>query len=154
MARALARPPRRRATSSSRSAAGTGAGPRPRHLRARVAIGRLLEEFGRLGEAEALYRDLAETHPDRDGALYQLGRMALAQSDLAAAVSWLERAWPSTRATGRPRRSPGPWPSSTASRRLAAWPAALTRLPDILDAHLLVAWVEERAGRIGPPSAC
>jgi tetratricopeptide (TPR) repeat protein len=119
------------------------------HLRAQIAIGRLLEEFGRLSEAEALYRDLAETRPTALEPYYQLGRMALVQSDLQAAVGWLEKAlaldaddWSATAALARTMAEQHRF---GAARRMAK--ALAARLPDHLEAYLLVAWVEDRAGR-------
>jgi predicted Zn-dependent protease len=122
----------------------------PRHMRARVATGRLLEDAARLTEAEAMFRDLAEVHPDAIEPYCQLGRMAMFQSNFAVAAGWLQRA-----TTMRPE---DPWAAALMVRTLAAqdrfrkasamaW-ALAERLPDHLDAHLLVAWAEERAGRI------
>ena len=115
----------------------------------RLALGRLLEDAARRSRPSDSYRDLAELRPDAIEPLYQLGRLAIAQSDLAAAVGWLERA-PALdpRTGGAAALTRAPWPSSTASPRPAAWPRTCWRgLPDFLDAHLLLAWVEERAGR-------
>lgn len=119
------------------------------HLRARVALGRLREELGQPGEAESIYRDLTETHAGRPEPYYQLGRLALAQSDLAAAATWLARAV---------AVDPADWPSRAAMARLTAEQTRFGRAcqmarelvaeaPDHLDAYLLLAWVEERAGR-------
>ncbi|MEK0085616.1 tetratricopeptide repeat protein [Benzoatithermus flavus] len=120
------------------------------HLRAGIAIGRLVEEFGRLGEAEAIFRDLTETHPHAIEPYYQLGRMALLQSDLEGAVRWLERAlaiqpldWAAGAALARATAEQHRFAQAGAMARTLA-----ERMPDHLDAHLLVAWVEERAGRI------
>jgi tetratricopeptide (TPR) repeat protein len=120
------------------------------HLRAGIAIGRLVEEFGRLDEAEAVFRDLAETRPDAIEPLYQLGRMALVQSDLEGAVRWLERALaiqPLDWATGAALvRAAAEQHRFARARAMAR--SLRERLPDHLDAHLLAAWVEERSGRI------
>ena len=122
----------------------------PRHLRAGLAIGRLHEEAARLGEAGARFRDLAELHPDSIEPWCQLGRMASAQAEHAAAIAWLERA-----TTLRPD---DPGAAALLLRALAAGNALgramrharllALRFPDHLDARLQVPWVEERAGRI------
>ena len=57
------------------------------NLRARLAFGRLHEELGRAVEAERLYRDLVERHPTATAPLYQLGRLAYAQSNPTAALA-------------------------------------------------------------------
>ena len=121
----------------------------PSNLRAKLARGRLLEAFGRMAEAERLYRDLGERHPASPEPLYQLGRLALVQASPEVALAWLERAqaldpldWPMRAATVR---ATAELHRFAAARRLAA--AQVERLPDFLDAHLLCAWVEERAGR-------
>lgn len=121
-----------------------------RHLRARIAIGRLQEAAGRSHEAEAAYRDLVETHPDAIEPFLELGRMAVAQADPLAAASWLERAmalrpddW---QATSRMIRAVTAQCRFGKARTMARDLAA--RLADHIDAHILVAWVEERAGRI------
>ena len=126
-------------------------GLEPRHLRARVAIGRLLEDAARLTEAEAMFRDLAEVHPDAIEPYCQLGRMAMFQSDFTAAAGWLERA------TAMRPDDPGAaalmvraLAGQNRFRKASSMARALAdRLPEHLDAVLLVPWVEERAGRIG-----
>ena len=127
----------------------------PRHLGARVAIGRLLEDAGRSTEAEAALRDLAELHPNAIEPYCQLGRMALFQSNFAAAEHWLGRALA--------MRPGDPWATSLLIKTVAAQhrfrkASAMARelarrLPDHLDASLLVAWTEERAGQIGRAAA-
>ncbi|MFO1046546.1 MAG: glycosyltransferase family 2 protein [Geminicoccaceae bacterium] len=121
----------------------------PTNLRAKLARGRLLEAFGRMVEAERLYRDLCERHPASHEPLYQLGRLALVQASPEVALAWLERAqaldpldWAVRAATVRATAEQHRFATA---RRLAA--AQVERLPDFLDAHLLCAWVEERAGR-------
>lgn len=120
------------------------------HLKARIAIAGLLEAFGHLNEAENSYRDLAETHPDSPEPYYRLGRMALDQSELGAAVTWLERAL---------ALNPDDWASKAALVRAVAEQHRfdrarsmardlLTARPDHLDTHLLLAEAEERAGRL------
>lgn len=49
-------------------------------------------ETGRAGEAEAIYRRLAEESPGAFLAVHQLGRLLLWQGRAAEAVPWLERA--------------------------------------------------------------
>ena len=122
-----------------------------KHLRARIALGRLLEEAGQVREAELAYRDLAETHPTAPEPFLELGRMAVAQADAQAAKEWLERGlalapgdW---RAVSRMVRALAMQHRFADARALAQ--RTLAGLPDLIDAHLLVAWVEERAGRIG-----
>lgn len=120
------------------------------HLRARIAIARLLEEAARLTEAEAAYRDLIETHPEALEPLWELGRMALFQSDFPTALHWFRRAQ---------ALKPGDWFAESRIVRALAGQNRLARaralardlverMPDHLDAHLLAAWVEERAGRL------
>lgn len=120
----------------------------PNNLRAKLARGRLLGAFGRMAETERLYRDLVECHPASPEPLYQLGRLALVQASPDIALAWLERAqaldpfdWPVRAATVR---ATAELHRFAAARRLAA--AQVERLPDFLDAYLLYAWVEERAG--------
>jgi tetratricopeptide (TPR) repeat protein len=125
-------------------------------LRAKLAFGRLHEELGRAAAAERLYRDLVERHPTATTPLYQLGRLAYTQSDPRTALIWLERAaaldpqeWAIqaaiVRATAEQQRF-------MAARRLAH--DHLTRLPDFLDVHLLLAWVVERSGRERAADRC
>ncbi|MGD9511559.1 MAG: tetratricopeptide repeat protein, partial [Geminicoccaceae bacterium] len=125
-------------------------------LRAKLAFGRLHEELGRPVAAERLYRDLVERHPTAAAPLYQLGRLALSQSDPSTALAWHERAaalepgeWAIqaaiVRATAEQQRF-------AAARRLAGMHVA--RLPDFLDARLLLAWVEEHSGRERAADRC
>ncbi len=121
-----------------------------RHLRARIAIGRLQEAAGRSLDAEAAYRDLLETRPDAIEPLLELGRMALGHADPATAATWLERAlalrpddWQATSRLIRAMVAQRRFGKARAmARNLAA------RLADHIDAHLLLAWVEEHTGRI------
>ena len=102
-------------------------------------------------EAELAYRDLAETHPTAPEPFLELGRMAVAQADAQAAKAWLERglalAPDDWRAVSRMVRALAMQHRFADARALAQ--RTLAGLPDLIDAHLLVAWVEERAGRIG-----
>ena len=127
----------------------------PRHLRARVAIGRLLEDAARLSEAEAVFRDLAEVHREAIEPYCELGRMATFQASFGAAIAWLER--PTTMRPDDPGAAAllvRALAGLNRFRKAAAMARALAeRLPDHLDAHLLVPWVEERAGRIARAAA-
>ncbi len=121
-----------------------------RHLRARIAIGRLQEAAGRSLDAEAAYRDLIETRPDAIEPLLELGRMALGHADPFTAATWLERAlalrpddWQATSRLIRAMVAQRRFGKARAMARGLA-----ERLADHIDAHLLLAWVEEHTGRI------